>query len=251
MRKILSFTSFLAVMLMALIGAACAPAASTTPGDGTPTVPAIVGTWINFYYGIGSGGGTNYTNTFIFNADNSYKEITWGPSMSGTNTNSGTYTFANDVLTILQVMSGDVANPGTNKNPAIMDGNNLYSARGSVYYLVSGSGWSGVYKSHFYQFKIDHGTNIIETNYLILTSTPSNITVTDSTNFISTNGVGVYFLDPNTPTNGTVLNWTDTSSDNWHAFDMGGTAYFLNVGNCIIYSGTNILALSGAQYIKQ
>ncbi|OHD54732.1 MAG: hypothetical protein A2Y33_01795 [Spirochaetes bacterium GWF1_51_8] len=241
MRKMLSLTSFLMLVLMGVMVMACAPAASTTPGGGTPSVASIIGTWVNYYY-------SSYTNTYAFGADNNYTRILKGVSVS---TNSGAYVFITDTLILNNLLSDGYTNVFTEKNIAFIDGNNLYYSTGNIFVLVSGSGWSGVYKNFGYSSRTENGTNIINSNFMVLTSTTSNITISDATNFTSTNGVGVYYANPSAPPVGTVLNWTNTSSDDWHSFDMGSVQYFLKIGNFLLVSGTNVPALCGSQYVKQ
>jgi hypothetical protein len=249
MKRVLLLKSVYVLMVFAALGVACAPAATTTPGGGTPAVAAIVGTWVNNYQ---SEGPNLYTNTYIFNADGSYSEMKKGLSLGvNTLTNSGTYAFANNVMTFNQILSGGSTNLKTMKYPAFIDGNNYYSGHGSIYALQSGAGWSGVYKNFSYNSWVQGGTNIIYTNFMVLTSTTSNITVTAGTNCAITNGVASYYQEPMAPPVGTVISWTNTSSDDWHSFDMMGVSYFNKVSTYIMYSSTNVLALSGLQWVKQ
>jgi hypothetical protein len=240
----ISLKIFMAMFVIGGLGVACSPAVdATTPGGTTPA--SLVGTWVNFHYG-------SNTNTYIFGADGSYKEIGWGPSYGAvTNTNSGTYTYASPVLTLNQVLNGSFTNLQTKKNLALLDGGYFYYGQGNIFQLQSGVGWSGVYKTFSSTSWVDNGTNISFTNFMLLTSTPSNITVTAGTNAAITNGVATYSYESSAPPAGTVLSWTNTSSDDWHSFDMGGIQYFLKIANFLVISSTNVRALCGQQYIKQ
>lgn len=117
---------------------------------------------------------------------------------------------------------------------------------------VDGDGWTGEYRSYSYNTWIDGGTNLASSNFMLLLSTTSNITVLGGTNIAITNGVATGSWPQGAPPADTVLPWLDNSSDDWHSFEMGPeTNCFLKIGNYIVISSTNLRALCGQQFIKQ
>ncbi|NPV02714.1 MAG: hypothetical protein HPY53_15175 [Brevinematales bacterium] len=242
MKRVFSLNAWAVLLMVAAMGAACAPAATTDNPSGT--TPAIVGTWVNNYENGGS-----RTNTYIFGTS-SFTQI---ESQAGSvDTNSGTYTFVGDSMKKINILSGGGTNLMTNITLAMISGANLFYSEGSVYKLMSGSGWSGVYKSYSYRAWSQGSDLIIMSNFMLLTSTASNCTISGQTNVISTNGTWYYYPSMGAPPTGTVIPYAEISSDSVHSFDMmGSTNYFFKVGNYLIYSATNAIVASGSTYVKQ
>ncbi len=222
----------------------CAPAGEDTTTPET-TIPAIVGTWFNI-----SGNSLDMTNEVRFNADASFLDLRYESGSTDIETNTGTYIFENDELAIID-------DTGTNTRIAFMDNGFLYKnenyfGNDFIYKRMSGTGWNAVYTA-YYSWSWAEGPDVIlVSNYLELTSTDTEITITGSTNIICTNGTAYYLeIMMGPPPVGTAFTWTDTSSDDWHELYISDTTYMVKVGDFLMMSSYTDPALQVLKYVKQ
>ena len=232
--------SLLSIPVLFLLVSCNLGTSSSGGGSCSTAQSAIAGTWICTNAG-DSASSPGQTNIFVFNADATFVE-----SNNGSAYLSGTYVFSGSNIFFYSTNE-------TNYATAFIDSTGyLYFNPGNVFQLISGSGWEGTYESQAYEsLNAGPGTNIIYTNFLVLTSTALNITIVNQTNLIYTNGTVYQNTSGGPPSDGTVLPWSSTAAPYDWSFSVGPASdWFILDGNYLMLSFTNSLALSGYQYVK-